>query len=86
MRRETAAKLIDRFAAILGSKDGLRCARALGCVNVVGEHTDSSSGFLLSMAGARAGSPAPRLAPDEAQWRAPPRLDRRACPAARNRH
>jgi galactokinase len=47
---ETVGKLIEKFASTFGSKDGLRCARAPGRVNLIGEHTDYNGGFVLPMA------------------------------------
>ena len=42
--------MIDGFRKAYGSADGLRVFRAPGRVNVIGEHTDYTLGFVMPMA------------------------------------
>ncbi|MFP4026963.1 MAG: galactokinase [Candidatus Brocadiia bacterium] len=50
MDRQKTKKIMERFQEVFGSTDGLRCARAPGRVNLIGEHTDYNGGFVLPMA------------------------------------
>jgi len=50
MDYQTVRKLIETFGQSFGSTDGLRCSRAPGRVNLIGEHTDYNGGFVLPMA------------------------------------
>ena len=50
MDYENAAKLVAKLGETFGSTDGLRCARAPGRVNLIGEHTDYNGGFVMPMA------------------------------------
>ncbi|MFW6045021.1 MAG: galactokinase, partial [Planctomycetota bacterium] len=47
MNRDTAGQ---KFESIFGMGGPLRCARAPGRVNLIGEHTDYNGGFVLPMA------------------------------------
>lgn len=50
MDSHTTPRMIERFEETFGTKDDLRCSRAPGRVNLIGEHTDYNGGFVLPMA------------------------------------
>jgi len=47
---EAVRGLLRTYEETFGSRDGLRCARAPGRVNLIGEHTDYNGGFVMPMA------------------------------------
>lgn len=49
MDPQTTANMLERYKTTFGSADDLRCARAPGRVNLIGEHTDYNGGFVLPM-------------------------------------
>lgn len=50
MDNETSNRLLRAFEESFGSQDGVRCSRAPGRVNLIGEHTDYNGGFVMPMA------------------------------------
>jgi len=47
---EKVRQLAEKFERNFGAREGLRCARAPGRVNLIGEHTDYNGGFVMPMA------------------------------------
>ncbi len=50
MDYRTVGELIEKFERNFVTSDGLKCARAPGRVNLIGEHTDYNGGFVMPMA------------------------------------
>ena len=50
MDPQAVEELARTFARTFGVRQGLRCARAPGRVNLIGEHTDYNGGYVLPMA------------------------------------
>ena len=54
LNRERIGVIIEAFEQNFGDRAGLRCSRAPGRVNLIGEHTDYNGGFVMPMAVDRA--------------------------------
>ncbi|MHC4787597.1 MAG: galactokinase [Planctomycetota bacterium] len=50
MDYQRVRQLARRFAESFGGREGLRCSRAPGRVNLIGEHTDYNGGFVMPLA------------------------------------
>ncbi len=50
MDAPTLRALAEKFEQTFAGREGLRCARAPGRVNLIGEHTDYNGGFVMPMA------------------------------------
>jgi galactokinase len=50
LSKQVIDRLAGTFEQNFGSRDGLRCSRAPGRVNLIGEHTDYNGGFVMPMA------------------------------------